>query len=337
MWIPSRSSALAAWLALAVCASAPRARADEDAMAPFRERFKSGMKRYEAGDVASALRFWEPIYTELGPSRGYRLSFDLARAYETFGDATRAAERYESFLAEVSARRSSGATLEPLVVKEEGEARERLAQLVATRSRLVVTAGRRPVSVQIDELEPRLAPFLMYVPPGRHVITFAPGAADAERRDVTTAAGEELKLEPAPPKDEPAAPVARAAPAPPPAPPPRLVHEVSRPFSPVVLYAAGAVTAASATACVALYVRALSLKSDHDAASTDSVRASTKADYDALRPTAYASLGIAVGVAALTGALGTWYFAGTTSRDVAVSVAVLPLPGGALGGLRARF
>jgi len=81
-----------------------RARADDDALAPYRERFRTGMESYKSGAVADAIRIWRAIYEEIGPSRGYRLSYNLGRAYDVNGEATRAAERYESFLEEARDR-----------------------------------------------------------------------------------------------------------------------------------------------------------------------------------------------------------------------------------------
>ena len=89
MWTRTRSSALG--LALLLALAPALARADDDAMAPYRERFKAGFEKYRAGAYGEALSYWEPIYRELGPEQGYRLSWNLARAHEALGDATRAA------------------------------------------------------------------------------------------------------------------------------------------------------------------------------------------------------------------------------------------------------
>ena len=67
-------------------------------MEQYRERFKQGMDRYKAGAPAEAIGYWEPIYRELGEQKGYRLAYNLGVAYAELGDATRAAERLESFL-----------------------------------------------------------------------------------------------------------------------------------------------------------------------------------------------------------------------------------------------
>ncbi len=100
--VPVRTTAA---LVAVACFTALPARADEPAPADAgaeleaqRERFRVGLERYRAGAFAEAIVVWDTVYRELGPSRGYRLAFDLARAYEKFGDLTRAAECYEASL-----------------------------------------------------------------------------------------------------------------------------------------------------------------------------------------------------------------------------------------------
>ncbi len=130
---------------------APTAATDQNALAKYRERFKLGMERYKAGAVAEAVEYWEPIYGDLGPTDGYRLAYNLGIAYAELGDTVRAAERLRSFLGEIDVRRTRGERLEPLVVKEEGDARTRLAGLV-------VDAGTPSSSGAAVETAPPLAP-----------------------------------------------------------------------------------------------------------------------------------------------------------------------------------
>jgi len=119
-------------LAVAVLSSASRARADDDPMVPYRERFRAGMARYEAGDLPSAIVDWESIYREVGAEKGYRVAFDLARAYDKTGDPIRAKEKYRAFLAVVDARRAAGLAIEAIVVQEESEARDWIAKSADT-------------------------------------------------------------------------------------------------------------------------------------------------------------------------------------------------------------
>jgi hypothetical protein len=338
MWIPSRSRRWAPVIAVAIAMVVVRpARADDDPMALFRERFKSGMERYRAGDIAAAIRFWEPIYTELGPSLGYRLSFNLARAYDAFGDSSRAAERYGSFLAEVQARRAAGEAIEPLVAREETEAKERLVAIAAAKGRIDVVAASRPVSVQIDALEPRLAPFVVYVAPGLHVVTIDPGTPAAERREVTAAAGETIAIAPSVAVETPPEPPVASVTPPPATEPPRTVRQTDRPFSPVILYVAGAATAAGVVVSSIEYAGALSARADYDGAASNSDKQRARDEYNAIRPGAYAALAVTAGAAAITGALVTWYFVGGRARDVPAAAVITPVAGGATVGAVGRF
>jgi hypothetical protein len=120
-----RVAIIAGALALALGAS-PSAWGDEDAMAPYRERFQSGMGHYKSGDYAGAVAWWEPIVTALGDDKGYRVAFDLARAYDKLGDPAHARARYESFVRVVEAKRGRGESIDEVVEKEEAEARAAL-------------------------------------------------------------------------------------------------------------------------------------------------------------------------------------------------------------------
>ncbi len=125
-----RPLALVALAALLLAFTAtPLARADDDPMAPYRDRFQTGMERYKAGNIASAVDWWEPIYEEVGPDKGYRVAFDLARAYDKLGNTTLAAARYRAFIHVVDTRRARGDAIEPVVAKEETEAHARLTEL----------------------------------------------------------------------------------------------------------------------------------------------------------------------------------------------------------------
>ena len=99
---------------------------DDPSLAQYRERFKQGLDRYEANDVAGALSYWEPLYRDLGPSRGYRVGLQPRARVRSRGDLTRAAERYESFLEEVKERRASGKPVDDVVASDEAKARARI-------------------------------------------------------------------------------------------------------------------------------------------------------------------------------------------------------------------
>ncbi|MGH7330236.1 MAG: hypothetical protein ACREJX_17965, partial [Polyangiaceae bacterium] len=99
-----------------------RSARSDDPLDAYRERFKAGLEHYRAGEFGDAIRAWESIYRELGPSRGYRIAFDLARAYESARDISHAADAYLDFVDQVSTRRQSGDTIQPLVADEEKQA-----------------------------------------------------------------------------------------------------------------------------------------------------------------------------------------------------------------------
>ena len=323
---------------LLILAFTSTARADDDSLALYRERFKTGFEHYKAGQVAEAIRYWEPIYRELGRAKGFRLAFNLARAYETYGDFTRAAEFYDSFLAETDARQKLGEAIDPLVRREETEARARLAELAATKGRIQVNAGKKPVSVRIDGGESRVAGFVAFVPPGVHTLVL--GTESPEKREITTAAGEIVVVTPLPPAEvvevaSPPAPVA-SAPLPPPL---RLEKRTEHPFSPAVLYVAGGVTLASVLVPVITRASAISYQKSHSISSdpgTEVANASTRSDYTSASTAYYATLAVPITLAALTGGLVAWYFVGTKERSVPVFAAG-PTRGGASLGISGSF
>jgi len=74
------------------------ATADDPAIAAYRERFKMGLERYKAGDVAQAIQYWEPLYRDLGQQKGYRVAYDLARAHEELADTSKAIAEFCRYL-----------------------------------------------------------------------------------------------------------------------------------------------------------------------------------------------------------------------------------------------
>ena len=130
MWMSIRSSPLV--LALLLGSAAPALAQEPPTSAgigSLRERFDAGMDKYRANAFAEAIVIWEAVYRELGTEKGYRLAFNLGRAYDHFGDTARAAEHYQRYLEETDRRNAAGEVLEPTVRKQEEEARERLKEL----------------------------------------------------------------------------------------------------------------------------------------------------------------------------------------------------------------
>lgn len=278
----------------------------DDPMDPHRERFKVGYEKYVSGAVGEALQYWEPIYRELGPSRGYRLSYNIARAYETLGDATRAAERYESFLVEAKIRKDGNEQIEEIVERETVEAQSHLDALIQSHGRIHVLPTTPAETVRIDAVEPRLAGFVAFVPPGHHTVTFAPGTKGEEKKEIDIAAGELLDVVPTP---EPEKPAPR---------PLREIQETKHPYGIGWLVAAGSVTALSIVAPVVAYSVA---QAKYNSA-TEAFKLQTEVneqtrlanDYLSARTTAYVMLAIPLVLGAATAGLTLgWVFGKKTT------------------------
>ena len=264
---------------------------DDPELLQWRERFKQGLDRYEANDVAGALSYWEPLFRDLGPTRGYRVGYNLARAYEVVGDWSRAAERYASFLDEVKRRRSEGKPVDDVVASDETKANDRLDAITRERGRIHVVPTSPPESVRIDQGEPRLAGFVAYVAPGAHEVVFGPGSSREHAVHLAVRAGSLVEVAPPPP-------------------PPKTVFRdgVHHPFSSAWLWTLGAATLLVGGGATGFaYGNAVVL---HDRYSGQPTPAQTR-DYDTARTLAYASWSIPAPLAAATIALVVWYATGT--------------------------
>jgi hypothetical protein len=343
MWIQRLSEvSLIAVLALGTRvtqAAPPPARAElpDDPLAGYREQFKLGMDRYKAGALTEAVGYWEPVYRELGERRGYRLAYDLGVSYQQLGDATRAAERLQGFLAEVETRRTKGEALASIVEREAADARGRIGRLIATKGRIHVDAVGTPQSARLDASEPRLAGFVAWVTPGEHAVTFAEGTPQMETRSVHVDAGEIVEIAP-----KPSVPPLAAAPA---AivlsPPPALLapfvtgRETHHPFAWPLIAVSGGVAVAMGLAAWPLEDYAWKLRDRYQRESP--VPQTDANNYANARTLAYAAVGGAIGFAAVTAGLAAWYFLGTSDRDVMVTPAAGPERGGASLGVAGRF
>jgi hypothetical protein len=328
---------LAFALSVAAASSTTTVRAapsEDDGLAKYRERFKLGLDRYKEGALAEAIGYWRPIYAELGEKDGYRLAYNLGVAYAELGDATRAAEHLEAFLAQVDARRSRGDAFGALVSKDEADARARMADLVATRGRIRVSAPSPPPAAKVDGGEPRLAGFMAWVAPGDHTVTYAPGTPDAETKTVTVSAGAIVEVTPAP------APAPTPTPTPTPAPAPAPTSTpASHPFSPQLLVLATGVSAAAGVVAIVLDVNANNLRENlvQSSAHSHVISPSDRSSFDLARTGAYVAIGSAAALGATTAGLMVWYFAASDHHESAV-VPVVSLGGDATTvGLAGRF
>jgi|HubBroStandDraft_1064217.scaffolds.fasta_scaffold13751_2 hypothetical protein len=322
--------------------------APPDPLSDYRDRFKVGMDRYQAGAVSEAIGYWEPIYRQLGLQAGYRLAYNLGVAYGHLGDATRAAERLQAFLDEVDTRRSQGQGLGAVVAKEEADAHQRMADLTATKGRLRIPASDPAVSVQVDASEPRAGGFVAWVEPGEHTVTFEPQASKSETRIVQAKAGELVEVQPPAPLEN---PPTQALPSPPASAAPQLafepipskptvdVYEGRRPFSPLILAVSGGLDVAAGVAAIVLESRAFSLRDELTSTSSSSGQISlyNRNRFDEERTWAYAAIGGAAGLGAVTASLVSWYFLGSSKHAVLIQPAIGPERGGAIASALAHF
>jgi len=287
----SRAAALAFAFAFGGSALTRPALADGE-LDTNRERFRAGLEKYNQGQFADAIVVWEDILKDIGHHTGYRLAFNLGRAYEAFGSPTRAAERYELFLAEVDERAKGDSPLEAQVVSQATQARGRLEDLSRTLARIRTLATVPPTVVQIDVDAPRVSGFLAYVQPGRHRILQKRGAIEAQR-EIDCVAGKTFDLEPL------ADPPPRTPPPPEPKPP------VSGTW---VAIAAGA-TAVSFALPAVLYTRALNVRADALSADRDA-KPALYGEYEDARTLAYRSWIVPAVLTAATGGLAAFYLFG---------------------------
>ena len=308
------------------------------------------MDRYKSGAFAEAIGYWEPIYRELGAHAGYRVAYDLGVAYAELGDATHAAERLQAFLDELQVRRDSGEPLSQLLGKDEADALSRITTLTAIKGRIRIDPGTPPRAVQVDANEPRIVPYVAWVNPGPHTVTFGPGTRDEEKKSVNAVAGDLVDVGPSavsPPPPQPpppsSAPTA-VSPAPPPQageprPSPAPVTQSVRPFSIDVVYASGSLTLVATGIAVFLDNSATTLYNRYLAESEKNGTISTgdRSNFTTTRTEAYAAIGTAIGIGVVTTALTTWFFVGTSHREVLVTPTAGAGPQGARLGLQAEF
>ncbi len=349
MWTRRLSERLVA-IALVVvparaAAAPPEAAPREDGLNEYRARFKLGMDRYKAGALAEAIGYWEPVYRELGAQTGYRLAYDLGVAYGEIGDATRAIERLQAFVDETEARRARGEATEPMVAREEADARARVASLTSSRGQLRVDTAATPLAVQIDANEPRLAGFVAWVTPGAHTVTFAPGTPEAEKVSIDIRAGEVRSVVPPPRASAPAGEPPGHAP-----PPLGDVSvspgresrraEIVRPFGPPVLYVGGGLTVAATVTAIVLESEAASLREKFTAEQVrlgGVIPEGDRSQFATTRTWAYAAIGGSIGLAGITAGLCAWYFLGASRSDATPAPALDIGRHGASASLTWRF
>ena len=291
-----------------------------DPLDTLRGRFREGMEKYRARAFGDAIVIWESIYRELGPETGYRLAFDLGRAYDEVGELIKAAEHYQTYLDRVSARRAAGESLETNVQTQETIARERLERIIRIYGAVHVAPASRAVIVHVDNAAPRVAGFTVYVEPGTHTVTFGTGPT-AESRKVVVRRGELVEVK---------------APAETPVMEQRFQTRVQHPFAPLVIAVGAGVAVVSLVLPAVLRANALSIKDEYDGTTNRADKERLHSDYDSARSNAYAAIAVPAVLGAAAGGLALWYVLGRRETRVPLpTVTITPAAGSA--GLSARF
>lgn len=305
------------WIVLVAMGTRSVARADEPespsadaSLDVLRERFRAGMQEYNVGAFDRAIEIWESIYKELGAEKGYRLAFNIARAYDqlattrrgtaaSIGDAATAAKYYQAYVLETTRRAESNETLEPLIAEQATEAKTHLGS--------IRVAGDPSIAVKLDDEESlRHAGSVLWVAPGQHVVTYQPDTDTQQYKSVFVQVGREevVHFDPAPSKPRVTPPPAR----------PQIVMRRERPFDKAVLFIAAGATVASVIAPVIFYANATAIKDDFNVETSRSRAKDLTAEYNTARTTAYASWAIPGLLGAATIGLSAYWV--LESRDV---------------------
>ncbi len=324
----ARWAAFGVVLALAAPGATARAAEPADEVGgEMRGRFEAGLAHFRAGEMGQAIDVWTPIVDQMGDERAYRLLFNVGVAHEALGDATRAADHYERFLAQTEARAGRGQKVPPDVLSFRDEARGRLAALRAKYGRVRV-GGDRGLLVAVRVGGARgSSGRTYYVAPGAHEVVLRAGAAEGEeRRRVEVRAGEIVDVAPTPTPGAPPRVLLLPAPAPPPRAPP---------YSPWVVAAAGGAALASAALPLLLRDAAIGVAERYyDPATPNAERERLLSDYDAAKARYEWSWAVPSALAAGTAALAVYYFVGAKPRP-ASAAALGPRLGGPAGPLGA--
>lgn len=313
------------------------ARADD--LDSLRERFKVGMAQYNRGAFTDAIATWEAIYAELGPEKGYRLAFNIASAYDQLAathagsaaaeiESDKAGRLFQAYVNETTRRREAGETLEPLIEKQEEEAKQHLGR--------IRIEGEPSVIVRLDEESTnRHAASVVWVVRGTHTITFHPGQPEQQKQLATVEVGKELVVR--------FVPAARAQPPvidAPPSPPTqdRFVTREERPFDKTWLFVGAGATLASTVIPLIFYANAWSIEDEYRQEQSATPRSRDLADeYTSARRIAYATLAIPAILGAATAGLTAYWLLGTRETKVPLTVTGAISPAGSGFTATARF
>lgn len=154
-----RSSARlgASLVALLVLGSAPRARADDPALAEARKHFAEGVKRYQDGDFEGARVLFQQANAE---HHAAAIVYNIGRAEERLGHPQAAVDAYDAYIAEAGEK---GELTQAAVLA--------LARVRANASLLHIVTKPAGARLFVDGTAARdAAPTRVLVSPGRHHI-----------------------------------------------------------------------------------------------------------------------------------------------------------------------
>lgn len=178
----------------ALGAACPPARAGDDTADNEQKAFAHGLERFRRGDLRGAIDVWSRLLQTLGAERGWRVTYNLGRAYEKVGDPTRAIEHFTAFLAVAERQTGAVAAESAAAVKD---ARARVAAIEESHGVLEVEApAAGVVLVRVGLAEPRSAGFKLYLKPGKHVLTLRPGSSRESSETIELRAGQKVTRSP---------------------------------------------------------------------------------------------------------------------------------------------
>lgn len=267
------------------------------AQAPSPEQeaiFRNGLDDFSRGNNAGAIAAWENLVGVLGAERGFKVLYNLGLAYQASGDVTRAIERFNAFLEQVSTRDPTGDLAERV-----RDATTRRDDLEHTHGaiRLAPPARGGLVLTRIEGGDPRAAGYVVWLPPGPHEVELFVGTDHMRQLTVDVEAGKTAEISTTPP-DVPNPPVEVA----PPTPAPRNPAPQSTATSTWIWVGAGATVASVALPLTTFFVAS----NDRDKASAlgpgNSGYATANSHYETWRTAYYASYALPAALALATAA-----------------------------------
>ena len=295
------------------------------------KRYHEAEALFASGRKAEAVALWGVLYKELPPSRAFKLAYNLGVGQLDLRDITAAAEYFQTFLVELEAHKARGELTDDDLKELEAlaaSAKKEMATLQVTRGRIQVNAAAVAVVAKVGGAAPRIAGFTAWLSPGTYDVVFGDGTPRKETKSITVAAGELVEVTPTPPPPQAAAykEVVTVA--------------TKRPFSPVFIYAAGALTAGAVTTAIYGYARYRHFE-DLKNARVDSTHDDEIASgAGTSRTLANGGLATSIVLGTVTAGLVTYYF--VRSKDVRETKRVplpfvAPTPNGAMAGVSVTF